>query len=188
MRRGRERSARRAYQGRPSRASGLRVARRERDLRDVGEPCGGEMASQTPRRRATIRPSPRSGLGLRLGVGDAQAVEQPTGRKGEVMGKQSHGTIHHADTTVVCPGCGQKFTHPHHAAVAEDWGEFIGVQFKSKQSGRWGVLRVPIELVFWGDTRREAWDAEIAQRPRKHGEAMAQMAARIAARRREGDT
>ena len=63
------------------------------------------------------------------------------------MAKQSHGTIHHADTTVVCPDCGRKFIHPHHAGVAEDWGEFISVQFKSKQTGRWGVLRVPVELV-----------------------------------------
>jgi len=91
------------------------------------------------------------------------------------MAKQSHGTIHHADTTVVCPSCGRKFIHPHHAGVAEDWGEFIGVQFKSKQTGRWGVLRVPIELVFWGDTQREAWAAEIEQRPRTHGEAIAQL-------------
>jgi hypothetical protein len=100
------------------------------------------------------------------------------------MGKQSHGTIHHADTTVLCPDCGRKFTHPHHAGVAEDWGEFIGVQFKSKQTGRWGVQRVPIELVFWGETRRDAWDAELAQRPRGLSEAMAQMAARIAAQHR----
>jgi hypothetical protein len=71
--------------------------------------------------------------------------------------------------------------------VAEDWGEFIGVQFKSKQTGRWGVLRVPAEVVFWGDTHREAWDAEIAQRPRKREEAMAHMAARIAALRRAGE-
>jgi hypothetical protein len=103
------------------------------------------------------------------------------------MAKQSHGTIHHADTTVVCPSCDRKFTHPHHAGVAEDWGEFIGVQFKSKQTGRWGVLRVPIELVFWGDTHREAWAAEEVQRPRKHGEALSQMAARIAAPPREGN-
>ena len=68
------------------------------------------------------------------------------------MGKQSHGTKHHADTTVVCPSCGCKFTHPHHAGVAEDWAEFIGVQFKSKQTEQWGVLRVPIEL-FSGATR-----------------------------------
>jgi len=79
----------------------------------------------------------------------------------------------------MCPGCGRKFTHPHHAGVAEDWAEFIGVQFKSKQTGRWGLLRVPIELVFWGDTRAEAWSAEEQQRPRSHGEAMARMAARI---------
>ena len=103
------------------------------------------------------------------------------------MAKQSHGTIHHADTTVVCPSCSRKFTHPHHAGVAEDWGEFIGVQFKSKQTGRWGVLRVPIELVFWGDTRAQAWADEEAQRPRKHDEAMPQMAARIAALRLEGE-
>lgn len=101
------------------------------------------------------------------------------------MARQSHGTIHHADTTVVCPSCGRKFRHPHHAGVAEDWGEFIGVQFKSKQTGRWGVLRVPIELVFWGGTRQEAWAAEEAKRPRKRGEALAHLAARIAALRRE---
>lgn len=103
------------------------------------------------------------------------------------MAKQSHGTKHHADTTVVCPNCSQKFTHPHHAGVAEDWGKFISVQFKSKQTGRWGVLRVPIELVFWGDTHREAWAGEEAQRPRTHGEATSQMAARIAAAPREGN-
>jgi hypothetical protein len=57
------------------------------------------------------------------------------------MGKQSHGTKHHADTTVMCPSCGRKFTHPHHAGVAEDWAEFIGVQFKSKQTERRRVLR-----------------------------------------------
>src|SRR5215204_3217818 len=56
---------------------------------------------------------------------------------GGSMGKQSHGTTHHADTTVVCPSCGRKFIHPHHAGVAEDWGEFVGVQFRSKQDGRW---------------------------------------------------
>jgi hypothetical protein len=91
------------------------------------------------------------------------------------MGKQSHGTTHYADTTVECPSCGRKFIHPHHAGVAEDWGEWVGVQFKSKQDGRWGVLRVPIELIFWGDSRREAWDAEIAQRPRNREEALARM-------------
>jgi hypothetical protein len=95
------------------------------------------------------------------------------------MGKQSHGTTHYADTTVVCPSCGRKFIHPHHAGVAEDRGEFVGVQFTSKQDGRWGVLRVPIELIFWGDTHREAWDAEIAQRPGNREEALARMAARI---------
>jgi hypothetical protein len=94
------------------------------------------------------------------------------------VGKQSHGTIHHADTTVVCPSCGEKFTHPHHPGVAEGWGEFVGVQFKSKQTGRWGVIRVPKELVFWGETHREAWDAELAQRP-THKEALARMAERI---------
>lgn len=88
------------------------------------------------------------------------------------MGKQSHGTIHHVDSTVVCPDCSRKFIHPHHAGVAEDWGEFIGVQFKSKQDGRWGVLRVPVELVFWADKRSEAWAAEEAQRPRTKDEAL----------------
>ena len=103
------------------------------------------------------------------------------------MAKQSHGTVHHADTRVDCPSCGRRFTHPHHAGVAEDWGEFVSVQFKSKQNGRWGVLRVPRELVFWGDTRREAWNAELAQRPSQDGEALERMAARIAAVRR-GET
>lgn len=103
------------------------------------------------------------------------------------MAKQSHGTKHHADTTVVCPSCSRKFIHPQHAGVAEDWGEFVSVQFKSKRTGRWGVLRVPIELVFWGDTHREAWDAEIAQRPRKHDEALSRMAARIAEVNRGGE-
>src|SRR4051812_30718392 len=114
---------------------------------------------------------------MRTGRADRRAFR---GRRNRAMGKQSHGTIHHADTTVACPSCGRKFVHTHHAGVAEDWGEFIGVQFKSKQTGRWGVLRVPRELVFWGDTRRAAWDAELAQRPRKHSDAMAHMAARIA--------
>jgi hypothetical protein len=76
---------------------------------------------------------------------------------------RSRGHRHHADTKVTCPDCGKTFVHPHHAGVAERAG-FLSVQFKSKQSGRWGVLRVPVERVFWGDTHREAWDAEIAQR------------------------
>lgn len=98
------------------------------------------------------------------------------------MSKPSRGHMRHADTTVTCPDCGRRFTHPHHAGVSQQ-GEFLSVQFKSKQTGRWGVLRVPVELVFWADARREAWDAEMAQRPRTHNEAINQMAARIASER-----
>jgi hypothetical protein len=94
------------------------------------------------------------------------------------MGKQSHGTIHHADVTVECPSCGRRFRHPHHAGVAEDSGEFIVVQFKSKQNECWGVLRVPVELVFWAKKRDDAWAAEKSQRSR-HEDALGQMAARI---------
>jgi hypothetical protein len=103
------------------------------------------------------------------------------------VGKQSHGTVHHADTSVECPGCGRKFIHPHHCGVAEDWGEFIGVQFKSKQTGLWGVIRVPRDLVFWGETHRAAWDAELAQRPRTVDDALVRIQARITEQRRRDD-
>jgi hypothetical protein len=67
----------------------------------------------------------------------------------------SHGTVHHADSTVVCPSCGRRFLHPHHTIVGEDRGEVISVGFKSKQNGRWGALQVPAEDVYWADTHRE---------------------------------
>jgi hypothetical protein len=34
----------------------------------------------------------------------------------------------------------------------------IEVQFKSKQDERWGVLRIPVNDVCWGETRSEARD------------------------------
>jgi hypothetical protein len=70
----------------------------------------------------------------------------------------NHGTVHHADSTVVCPDCDRTFLHPHHTIIGEDVGKVINVSFKSKQDGRWGVLQVPVEEVCWGDTHREAWD------------------------------
>ena len=71
---------------------------------------------------------------------------------------RSRGIRHHADVTVTCPRCSHRFQHPHHTAVTEFPGEVIEVQFKSKQDERWGVLRIPVNDLCWGETRSEARD------------------------------
>jgi hypothetical protein len=78
----------------------------------------------------------------------------------------SRGFSHHADSKVTCPDCGRTFIHPHHAVVAKQSGT-IRVQFKSKQTGRWGVLTVPVDEVVWGDKHGEAWDAYNRERGRR---------------------
>ena len=74
---------------------------------------------------------------------------------------RSRGIRHHADVTVTCPGCSRRFQHPHHTAVTEFPGEVIEieVQFQSKQDGRWGAFRIPVNDVGWGETRSEAREA-----------------------------
>jgi len=74
---------------------------------------------------------------------------------------KSRGFVHHSDSTVTCPDCGRRFRTG--TAVAEGHG-LVSVSFKSKQSGRWGALRVPSDAVAWSDTFRGAWSVKDAER------------------------
>ena len=72
------------------------------------------------------------------------------------MGKfKSRGHVHHASSTATCPDCGRRFQT--HTIVGEDPDGFLALGFKSKQTGRWGVVRVPLDQVVWAETKTEAW-------------------------------
>ena len=62
---------------------------------------------------------------------------------------KSHGRVHHADSTAVCPDCGRRFQT--HTVVAERPDGRVAVSFKSKQTGRWGFIEASAESVTWTD-------------------------------------
>jgi hypothetical protein len=64
----------------------------------------------------------------------------------------SRGRIHHADSTVECPDCSRRFTT---GTIVAEYHGHIGIRFKSKQTGQWGHVRVPVEQVVWSDERLE---------------------------------
>ena len=73
---------------------------------------------------------------------------------------KSRGFVHHSDSTVTCPDCGRRFRTG--TAVAEGHG-LISISFRSKQTGRWGALRVAANEVAWADTFTGAWSAKDAE-------------------------
>lgn len=65
------------------------------------------------------------------------------------MPHQSRGYKHHADSTTTCPDCGRR--HRTGTTVTERSDGKFEVTFKSKQTGRWGRIVVPLEAVEWSD-------------------------------------
>jgi hypothetical protein len=65
------------------------------------------------------------------------------------MGHSSRGYLHHADSTTECPGCGRR--HRTGTSVTQRPDGNIGVLFRSKQTGQWGHIVVPVEAVAWSD-------------------------------------